>query len=89
MSYVSGEVDYYRISNIILDEFRAAKIGRFTLETPIKMVTIMNRKMTLNESNKSRRYLTKKQFYGFGMIFYPLWYFCSKAQNTFKKGLLG
>jgi ribosome biogenesis GTPase A len=31
-----GEVDYYRISNIILDEFRAAKIGRFTLETPIK-----------------------------------------------------
>lgn len=31
-----GEVDYYRISNIILDEFRAAKIGKITLETPIK-----------------------------------------------------
>lgn len=29
-----GEVDYYRISNIILDEFRGAKIGRITLETP-------------------------------------------------------
>lgn len=29
-----GEVDYYRISSIILDEFRAAKIGRITLETP-------------------------------------------------------
>lgn len=31
-----GEVDYYRISNIILDEFRAAKIGKITLETPEK-----------------------------------------------------
>ncbi|NLX76856.1 MAG: ribosome biogenesis GTPase YlqF [Clostridiaceae bacterium] len=32
---VSGsEVDYYRISSIILDEFRAAKIGRITLESP-------------------------------------------------------
>lgn len=29
-----GEVDYYRISSIVLDEFRAAKIGRITLETP-------------------------------------------------------
>jgi ribosome biogenesis GTPase A len=29
-----GEVDQYRISNIVLDEFRAAKIGRITLETP-------------------------------------------------------
>lgn len=29
-----GEVDYYRISSIILDEFRAAKIGKVTLETP-------------------------------------------------------
>lgn len=31
-----GEVDYYRISNIILDEFRAAKIGRMSLEIPSK-----------------------------------------------------
>ena len=29
-----GEVDYYRIANIILDEFRAAKIGKITLESP-------------------------------------------------------
>ena len=29
-----GEVDYYRIGNIVLDEFRAAKIGRITLEEP-------------------------------------------------------
>ncbi len=29
-----GEVDYYRIGNIVLDEFRAAKIGRITLEKP-------------------------------------------------------
>jgi len=29
-----GEVDYYRISSIILDEFRVGKIGRITLETP-------------------------------------------------------
>jgi ribosome biogenesis GTPase A len=31
-----GEVDYFRISNMVLDEFRAAKIGRFTLELPEK-----------------------------------------------------
>ncbi len=31
-----GEVDYFRISNTVLDEFRAAKIGRFTLELPEK-----------------------------------------------------
>lgn len=29
-----GEIDYNRIANIILDEFRAARIGRITLETP-------------------------------------------------------
>lgn len=29
-----GEIDYNRIANIILDEFRAAKIGKITLETP-------------------------------------------------------
>jgi ribosome biogenesis GTPase A len=29
-----GNVDYYRIANIVLDEFRAARIGRMTLETP-------------------------------------------------------
>lgn len=29
-----GEIDYNRISNIILDEFRAGKIGKITLETP-------------------------------------------------------
>jgi len=29
-----GEVDYYRIGNIVLDEFRGAKIGRITLEEP-------------------------------------------------------
>ncbi len=29
-----GEVDYYRIANIILDEFRAAKISQITLELP-------------------------------------------------------
>ncbi|NLY19231.1 MAG: ribosome biogenesis GTPase YlqF [Clostridiaceae bacterium] len=30
-----GEVDYYRIANIVLDEFRGAKIGRITLEEPV------------------------------------------------------
>lgn len=29
-----GEIDYTRISNIILDEFRAGKIGRITLDNP-------------------------------------------------------
>jgi ribosome biogenesis GTPase A len=29
-----GEIDYNRIGNIVLDEFRAAKIGKITLETP-------------------------------------------------------
>ncbi|NLN65023.1 MAG: ribosome biogenesis GTPase YlqF [Clostridiaceae bacterium] len=29
-----GEIDYNRIGNIVLDEFRAAKIGRMTLECP-------------------------------------------------------
>jgi ribosome biogenesis GTPase A len=28
-------VDYYRIANIVLDEFRGAKIGRITLEEPV------------------------------------------------------
>ena len=31
-----GEVNYERTSNILLDEFRAAKIGRITLERPVK-----------------------------------------------------
>lgn len=30
-----GDIDYNRIGNIVLDEFRAAKIGRITLETPV------------------------------------------------------
>lgn len=29
-----GEIDTYRAANVILDEFRAAKIGRVTLEWP-------------------------------------------------------
>lgn len=29
-----GEIDTYRAANVILDEFRGAKIGRITLETP-------------------------------------------------------
>jgi ribosome biogenesis GTPase A len=29
-----GEIDYNRTANIILDEFRSGKIGKFTLETP-------------------------------------------------------
>ena len=29
-----GEIDFNRIGNIVLDEFRAARIGRITLETP-------------------------------------------------------
>ena len=29
-----GEVDLERTSNMLLDEFRAAKIGRITLERP-------------------------------------------------------
>lgn len=29
-----GEIDYNRIGSIVLDEFRAARIGRITLETP-------------------------------------------------------
>lgn len=31
-----GEIDYYRIANIVLDEFRAAKIGRISLEIPVR-----------------------------------------------------
>lgn len=30
----SGEIDYERAANVLLNEFRAAKIGRITLETP-------------------------------------------------------
>lgn len=30
-----GEIDYYRIAAIVLDEFRGGKIGRITLETPM------------------------------------------------------
>lgn len=29
-----GEIDTYRAANVILDEFRSAKIGKITLETP-------------------------------------------------------
>ena len=29
-----GEVDFYRIATIVLDEFRGGKIGKITLETP-------------------------------------------------------
>ena len=29
-----GNVDMFRTSNLILDEFRAAKIGKITLELP-------------------------------------------------------
>lgn len=29
-----GEIDTYRAANIVLDEFRSAKIGKITLETP-------------------------------------------------------
>ncbi len=31
-----GEIDYYRISAIVLDEFRGGKIGRITLERPVE-----------------------------------------------------
>lgn len=31
-----GEIDYYRISAIVLDEFRGGKIGRISLERPIE-----------------------------------------------------
>ncbi|MBM7613638.1 ribosome biogenesis GTPase YlqF [Alkaliphilus hydrothermalis] len=33
-----GEVDYTRIANIVLDEFRAGKIGRITLESPQELM---------------------------------------------------
>ena len=29
-----GEIDFLRASNILLDEFRAGKIGRISLEKP-------------------------------------------------------
>ena len=29
-----GEVDFLRTANMLLDEFRAGKIGRITLESP-------------------------------------------------------
>ena len=29
-----GEINYERTANMLLDEFRAAKIGRITLELP-------------------------------------------------------
>ena len=32
--FKGDEIDYTRISNVILDEFRAGKIGRISLETP-------------------------------------------------------
>lgn len=28
-----GEIDYERVSNILLDDFRSGKLGRITLET--------------------------------------------------------
>lgn len=34
-----GEIDLQRISTILLDEFRGGKIGRITLERPVKEVT--------------------------------------------------
>ena len=34
-----GEIDLQRISTIVLDEFRGGKIGRITLERPVKEVT--------------------------------------------------
>jgi ribosome biogenesis GTPase A len=33
-----GEIDYYRIASIILDEFRGGKIGRISLELPQKPI---------------------------------------------------
>lgn len=30
-----GEIDTYRVSSLILDEFRSAKLGRISLETPV------------------------------------------------------
>ena len=29
-----GEIDYNKVSNIVLDEFRSGKIGKFSLERP-------------------------------------------------------
>ncbi len=33
-----GEIDYTRIANIVLDEFRSGKIGRITLESPLDLI---------------------------------------------------
>jgi ribosome biogenesis GTPase A len=30
-----GEIDYNRVSNIILEEFRSGKIGQISLERPV------------------------------------------------------
>lgn len=32
-----GEIDYTRIANVVLDEFRAGKIGRISLESPLDL----------------------------------------------------
>lgn len=46
-----GEVDMHRISAICLDEFRAAKIGKITLETPADMVKRMEALADEDERN--------------------------------------
>nr|WP_281426041.1 ribosome biogenesis GTPase YlqF [Crassaminicella profunda] len=35
-----GRIDYTRVANIVMDEFRSAKIGKITLETPEDLSTI-------------------------------------------------
>ncbi|WDV47677.1 ribosome biogenesis GTPase YlqF [Clostridiaceae bacterium M8S5] len=42
-----GEIDYTRVSNLILDEFRKGKLGRLTLEEPEDIEKLMQ-----NDSNK-------------------------------------
>ncbi|WDU84044.1 hypothetical protein [Caloramator sp. Dgby_cultured_2] len=38
MRCFGGEVDLYRTANIILEDFRAAKLGRISLELPMDMM---------------------------------------------------
>jgi ribosome biogenesis GTPase A len=46
-----GEIDYYRIASIILDEFRGTKIDKISLERP-QDINIRNDNQTKGESNE-------------------------------------
>ena len=44
-----GEVDFERVSAMLLDEFRGGKLGRISLEFPGKPLSAGNRGDSVNE----------------------------------------